>query len=497
MYRGRRVAIVVLARSGSRRLPGKVLLPFGEETVLASVLRRLAACARADELVLATSALAADDAVAREGERLGVRVVRGSEEDVVARMRLAVASLAQAPDVVVRACADNPLVMPGVVDEGVMDLVDAGADVITPFEVASWPFGAGAVAMTRACLERIDAEAREPAYREHVENWCFEAPEPFRVRHQVAPPELDFPELCLSLDHPTDLARLRRLERVLRGVPLAEQPRALVEHVSRARVWFEGMSGGRGVDWDLIVASDAEPLRSLAPHVPLGVVGVERFELPDGPRLGLAYVEDCGPDFPREPIFLDWRRATGGEGRRAFLARVRPLVWRLLLAGPARAAALQERPARADKAPRRERRAGFRQPAHEHFPPRVAVELGDDARSLALVRRLAAELRHEPFEELLVAGRADERSHALAALEACAEGRRVRRLPAGEDVREAPFETLAVDADGRMSILSGAGTAELGETGVAAFWRSPLARRARAHWLNAGGVRAAREVRGP
>ena len=55
MYRSRRVATVVLARAAARRLPGKMLLPFGEGTVLSSAIERLRACTLADEIVLATT----------------------------------------------------------------------------------------------------------------------------------------------------------------------------------------------------------------------------------------------------------------------------------------------------------------------------------------------------------------------------------------------------------------------------------------------------------
>ncbi|MEO0652551.1 MAG: NTP transferase domain-containing protein, partial [Planctomycetota bacterium] len=258
-----------------------MLLPFGRSTVLESVLERLEACKAVDEQVLATTDAPADDALADLARARGVRVVRGSEEDVVDRMRLAVEAFDAPPAALVRACADNPLVMPSVVDAAVEQLFETGVDLVTPFEQATYPFGFGLVAMTRDCLARIDREASDSVHREHVENFCFDHPERFRIGYQVAPEALCMPELVVTLDHACDLERLRRLERRLAGLPLAEQPAALIESLRGAALWVEGQSGGDPSAADLIVLQrprDGMRLRPAAGVVTLDVQWIEGGE---------------------------------------------------------------------------------------------------------------------------------------------------------------------------------------------------------------------------
>ncbi len=478
MYAGRCVAAVVLARSGSRRLPGKMLLPFGgsasglsgRSTVLSSVLERLRAAETVDQVVLATTTAFADDALAEAAQALGVRVVRGSENDVVGRMQQAVRELESesvAPAIVVRACADNPLVMPTVVDAGVRELAESGADLITPFEYATLPFGYGLVALTRSCLGRIDAEAVDATYREHVENFCFEHPERFDVRYQVADDGLAWPELCLTLDYAVDYERLVRCERLLRGVPLKHQPRMLIETLSAQSVWVEGVSPGDAAGHDLILAVRA-PRGCGQPAS--GFVVVDTCELGGAPRFVLRYADE------EQPLFVDRRALRAGDTAHAFLAYAAPLVVQALRAAPARPVDLAAWAA--EKEVRAGARRGFRTPDDAAFPRGIALLPG--AETGPAFERVAPELERHPDAQLFVAPGepGDAPADAIEALRSLFGAERVRTMPSvGCDA----FALVQVGADG---VLSAGGTRAEREMTIEEFWRSPELQRARALELN-------------
>ena len=80
----RRVAIVQ-ARMTSTRLPGKVLMDLAGRPMLARQLARVKRCRLVDEIVVATTTNAADDAVVATARDEGVRWFRGSEADVLGR----------------------------------------------------------------------------------------------------------------------------------------------------------------------------------------------------------------------------------------------------------------------------------------------------------------------------------------------------------------------------------------------------------------------------
>ena len=100
-------AIVLQARMGSTRLPGKSLAPIAGRSLLARVVERLKT--RADlPVVLATTTLLEDDLLCEEAERLEIAVLRGSADDVLGRFAFAASVLGVSA--IVRATADNPAV---------------------------------------------------------------------------------------------------------------------------------------------------------------------------------------------------------------------------------------------------------------------------------------------------------------------------------------------------------------------------------------------------
>ena len=85
MFSDKNVGIVVSARMGSSRLPGKSLLPFGDVPLVVYLLRRLRSIGSPFRLILATTELPQDDVLARTVSGFGFDVFRGHPTDLVSR----------------------------------------------------------------------------------------------------------------------------------------------------------------------------------------------------------------------------------------------------------------------------------------------------------------------------------------------------------------------------------------------------------------------------
>ncbi len=158
------VVAIVQARMGSSRLPAKVLRPLAGEPVIGHVVKRLRHCRRLDGIVVATSTLPADDAIAQWCAAHEVACFRGSHEDVLDRYYQA--ALTHAVDVVVRITADCPLIDPEVVDEVVEKFFSGPYD--SCWLGGEFPDGLDCQVFAFEAIARAWREATLPSEREHV-----------------------------------------------------------------------------------------------------------------------------------------------------------------------------------------------------------------------------------------------------------------------------------------------------------------------------------------
>jgi glutamate-1-semialdehyde aminotransferase/spore coat polysaccharide biosynthesis protein SpsF (cytidylyltransferase family) len=206
-----RVVAVVQTRLGSTRLPGKALADLGGRPLLAVLLDRLRAATTLDEVVVATTQDPADDAIEAVATEAGVRVVRGSTDDVLSRF---VAATVDA-GTVVRVTGDCPLVDPALIDELVTVFrADAALDYLALGP--SWPEGADAEVFSKAALDDADRGATSAPDREHVTLWIKHAGS---TRMRLLERAAALGHVRLTVDEPEDLDVLRELVDKLGAAP--------------------------------------------------------------------------------------------------------------------------------------------------------------------------------------------------------------------------------------------------------------------------------------
>ncbi len=232
-------ACIVQARMGSSRLPGKVLMRLGGETVLSHVLRRCAAIPGVDVVVCATVDESGCDAVAEEAERVGAVVFRGDETDVLSR-HLGAARRVEA-GVVMRVTSDCPLIDPGLCGAVLWAREESGADYAANNVTHGWPHGLDAECCTRAALELCASRATDAFDREHVTPWLRR--DPNVKREQVDGPGGEPAGWRWTLDWPEDLAFLQALAEQLDLAALPDWTE--VASVVRAHPELAAINAGR------------------------------------------------------------------------------------------------------------------------------------------------------------------------------------------------------------------------------------------------------------
>ena len=170
------ITVIIQARTGSTRLPGKVMKELCGKTVLAHDIERVSQAKLVDEIIIATTTHDSDDVIVQEAERLGVKVFRGSEDDVLSRYYFA-AKEAEA-DVVVRITSDCPLIDPVILDDIIRVFLDGSYDIVTnagnDLSKRTFPRGLDAEVFSFEMLETAHLKAVETYQREHVTPYIYE-----------------------------------------------------------------------------------------------------------------------------------------------------------------------------------------------------------------------------------------------------------------------------------------------------------------------------------
>lgn len=205
----RSIAIIIQARMGSTRLPGKVLMEVAGKTILWHMIKRLSYCRAVDTIVLATTTLGQDDALAEFALKNNITCVRGSEKDVLSRHYEA--GLASGADTLVRLPSDKPLVEPAVVDMVVREHLDSGADYTSNWLKPTFPIGIEVEVMKFDALEKAHREAQASYQREHVTPYLYENPALFKTHSVEAQGKLRRPDIRLTIDTPEDLDLIRKI----------------------------------------------------------------------------------------------------------------------------------------------------------------------------------------------------------------------------------------------------------------------------------------------
>src|SRR6201992_1337902 len=204
-----RVVAVIQARMGSTRLPGKVLRPVAGKPLIWHIVHRLRGFRLLEDIAVATAINPADEAIVEWCNQEGVIVVRGPEDDVLARYARAAEKLDA--DIIVRVSSDAPFIDAGFVDHLIATLIEQDGDYVLLEEGAETAH-VGVDPFSRRALDRLMMDAaHDPAAKEHVTGYFKLNPGFVKLVRATPYPPLARKGGRLTIDTPDDLAFIEAL----------------------------------------------------------------------------------------------------------------------------------------------------------------------------------------------------------------------------------------------------------------------------------------------
>lgn len=201
------LGIIIQARTGSTRMPEKVIQPFYQEQTILDLLLEKAKKLNVP-VVLATTVNPSDDRLCVLAKNHDVPVYRGSENDVLDRFIKAARKSGFSK--IIRVCADNPFLDLSGLQTLITEFINLDVDYLG-FQLAGnkpsilTHFGFWAEAVRLEALDLATLLTSEKLYHEHVTNFIYSNPILFDVQFIPADPLVfSRTDIRMTLDTPED-----------------------------------------------------------------------------------------------------------------------------------------------------------------------------------------------------------------------------------------------------------------------------------------------------
>ncbi len=237
-----KTGIVIQARKGSTRLPGKMVLPFYKgKNLLEILLEKIKSNYSHYPIILATTVNNEDDELEEIAQKKNIPVFRGSEQNVLDRFIKTGEKYKL--DNIIRVCADNPFLdMPHI--QTLINQIEKGQEDYVSFKneeeipVIKTHLGLFTEAVKLKSLKRTQKLTSNPLYLEHVTNFIYENEKKFDLNLLNLPPYFNnTQQIRLTLDTQEDF----ELEKKLYNQYSLLSTEDLIKHIKKQKDLLERM----------------------------------------------------------------------------------------------------------------------------------------------------------------------------------------------------------------------------------------------------------------
>lgn len=158
--------LIIQARTGSSRLPNKVLKELCGKPMLQHIVERTRYSKRVSHILVATTIREEDKEIEKLCGEIGIDCFRGSENDVLDRYYQAARSYNTIN--VIRITADCPFIDPEIIDQIIQVHEDGGYDYTSNTLVETYPDGLDTEVFKFSALQKAWEKAELASEREHV-----------------------------------------------------------------------------------------------------------------------------------------------------------------------------------------------------------------------------------------------------------------------------------------------------------------------------------------
>ena len=214
--KNQKIGVIIQARMGSTRLPGKILKTlFNNETVLDVLIKRLKLSKQIDEIIIATTPKEENSVIIDKAKAHNISFFIGDENNVLKRYYDTAKQFKI--NLIVRITSDCPFTDPKIIDDMIHFYLSSNYDYIRNVDgKTNFPIGVDVEIFSFKILEKIYQLAESEEEKEHVTKYILNHPEQYSIfSYNDRSIKLIY-NLRLTVDYEEDLLVCRKVFKKLR-----------------------------------------------------------------------------------------------------------------------------------------------------------------------------------------------------------------------------------------------------------------------------------------
>lgn len=203
----KKIGIIIQARIGSTRLPGKVMLDLEGKPVLQHVVERCKE-SKVDEVIVATSINPENDIIEKLCAKISIPCFRASEDNVLNRYYECAKKFNL--NVVIRITADCPLIDPTIINKAIDKFNEGNYDYVSNIHnKRTYPRGLDTEVFSFDVLKKMDKKVKKKEDKEHVTLYLLRNITQYKTAEIVN--DIDYSYLRWTLDEKADFKLIKEI----------------------------------------------------------------------------------------------------------------------------------------------------------------------------------------------------------------------------------------------------------------------------------------------
>lgn len=241
MYKNKKIAIIFFARSNSKRLKNKLFKKIFKSTVLSHSINITNNLKIVDDRIMATTSRKEDNKIVDLAKNKGLKIYRGSENNVLERMFFAYKSINPKPDILIRFCCENPATSSEIIKKYLKIVINKKIDLMSVVKPSNLLFGIAPIILSSPALEKIYKNAKNKIYKEHVETYCYDNNKSFKIDYIRESENFFFPDTSLSIDTIEDYERIKSLFKISKIKNYNFDYKKIVKSHSKNKIYIKNL----------------------------------------------------------------------------------------------------------------------------------------------------------------------------------------------------------------------------------------------------------------